>query len=406
MTPPRIKLLIVDDSDQARENVRKLCRFDEDIQVIGEAKNGKEAVLLAKKLAPDVILMDINMPEIDGITATELISMEIPETSIIMMSVQGEQEYLRKAMMAGAREYLTKPFSGDELVNTIKRVHQLETKRRQQLQSAGPERLREGRIVTIFSAKGGVGKTTIATNLAVALATVGARVALVDLDLQFGDVALMLDLVPKRTIADLVEEAELTQEVVEDYLLGHVSGVQVLAAPQRPEQAELVSEELVQTVLAKLKKSFDYVIVDTAPSFHGTILAALDASERILLLGTLELPSFKNLKLSLETMASLQYPEEKIAVVVNRYSTDIGISLAEFEESLGTKVQGKVPSDGRVVVEAVNKGVPFVLSSPKSEITQALYELVKLVGWQAPEQQTVSKTGLFSRLMSGMRKVK
>lgn len=404
MARNRISLLVVDDSPAARENVTKLCAFDEDIQVAGEAANGKEAILLAKKLRPDVILMDINMPEIDGITATELISLEIPETSIIMMSVQGEQEYLRKAMMAGAREYLTKPFSGDELINAIKRVYQLELKRRQQLGSQGAAKPREAQIFTVFSAKGGVGKTTIATNLAVSLAASGAKVALVDLDLQFGDVALFLDLVPKRSIADLISEEELTLDVVEDYLLEHVSGLKILAAPQRPEQAELISGELIAKILQILKAGYEFVIVDTAPSFQSTILAALDASDQIILLATLELPAFKNVKLSLETMHSLKYPDEKLCMVVNRYSSDIGIGIEDFQENLGFPIKAKVPSDGRVVVESVNKGAPFVLTNPKAPVAQAVRELAQMLGGERQEEETV-KGSFFSRLVSGMRKV-
>ncbi|NLY56771.1 MAG: response regulator [Firmicutes bacterium] len=399
---PKIRLLIVDDSPATRENVDKLCRFDDHIEVIGEAQNGREAIVAVKNLQPDIVLMDINMPEIDGITATELISLEAPETGIIMMSVQGEQEYLRKAMVAGAREYLTKPFSGDEVINTIKRVYELEQKRKLQ-QSLTVVKPAEGRIVTVFSAKGGVGKTTIATNLAVALATEGFRVVLVDLDLQFGDIALMLDLTPKRTITDLVGEGELTAELVGDYLLEHVSGVRVLPAPLRPEEAELVSPAQVQQILGLLKKDYDFVLVDTAPAFLGPILAALDLSEQILLLTTLELSALKNVKLSLETMLSLQYPPEKIRVIINRYATDIGISLDEYEKHLGVSTAGKIPSDGRTVVEAVNKGVPFILSNPKAPVSAAIRDLAAAIGGKGQEGPPVPRS-LIGRLRTRLRR--
>lgn len=386
-----ISILVVDDSPVTRENVTRLCQFDPELQVVGEAANGKEALLQARRLQPDVILMDINMPEVDGIAATESISRENLGTSIIMMSVQGEQEYLRQAMLAGAREYLTKPFSGDELANTIKRVYHKRFK---------PT---AGQIFTVFSAKGGVGKTTLATNLAALLAAEGEKVALVDLDLQFGDAALMLDLLPKRTIADLVVEQELTPEVVEDYLLTHGSGVQLLAAPSRPEQAELVSSQQVTTILQALQKSFEYIVVDTAPFFHSTVLAALDLADRIILLTALDLPTFKNSRLSLETMRTLKYPLEKIVIVVNRYATDIGISVTELEAGLGCQVQGRLPSDGRVVVDAINKGQPFVLTEPKAPVTQGVRSLTQLL--KGDLRQQPPKQPFFSRLVAGLRQV-
>src|SRR5438093_13284999 len=190
----KIRILIVDDIADTRENLAKLIGFEPDMTVAGTAGGGQEAGPLANKERPNVILMDIHMPDMDGITATEIISNTVPESPIIMMSVQGEQDYLRRSMLAGAREFLVKPFSADELINAIRHVHELEKVKRARYQQQAPPPVGpvnpaapapsardEGRIITFFSPKGGVGRTTIATNLAVALHQVTSKpVVLVD----------------------------------------------------------------------------------------------------------------------------------------------------------------------------------------------------------------------------------
>src|SRR6266436_877824 len=186
-----IKVLIVDDIASTLDNLQKLLSFEPDIQVVGTAKNGKEGIEQAQKLAPDLVLMDVNMPIMDGIQATETLAQEVPGSPVIIMSVQGERDYLRRAMQSGAREFLIKPFSGDELIASIRRVHQLEQKKGTFLakavassvptaDSGAAQQVRRGEVFLVFSGKGGVGKSIISSNLAIALAMeTGARVALV-----------------------------------------------------------------------------------------------------------------------------------------------------------------------------------------------------------------------------------
>src|SRR5579884_3317753 len=181
-----IRVLIVDDIPSTLENLQKLLSFEDDIEVCGTAADGRKAIDETRRLQPDVVLMDVNMPVLDGIQATEILAQEVPGSPVIIMSVQGERDYLRRAMQAGAREYLIKPFSHDELVAAIHRVHELERKKSAAVkppsEPALAERQAAGEVIMLFSGKGGVGKTLLATNLAVALASAAkARVALVDL---------------------------------------------------------------------------------------------------------------------------------------------------------------------------------------------------------------------------------
>jgi pilus assembly protein CpaE len=306
----KIRILICDDIGDTRENLAKLIGFEPDMQVVGTAGGGQEAVNLAKKERPHVILMDINMPDMDGITATEIISNTVPESPIIMMSVQGEQDYLRRSMLAGAREFLVKPFSADELINAIRHVHELEKVRRQRYaplqqqvavaaDTGGAGGVEAGKIIAFFSPKGGVGRTTIATNLAVALHQVtGKPVVLVDGSLPFGDIAVILNMSPKaKTIADLIGSFEQADaDVVESILVQHSTGIKVMLAPPTPESTELITGAHIKHVLELLRQRYAYVVVDTWPSFQEQVITMLDVSDVILTLMTLEITSLKNVR--------------------------------------------------------------------------------------------------------------
>lgn len=388
MGTKKIRILIVDDVAETRENVKKLLQLENDIEVVGEAGNGDEALVFAKHLKPDVVLMDINMPLMDGITATERMTMDMPQIGIIIMSVQGEQEYLRKAMMAGAREYLTKPPSGDELLSTIRRVYEVEWKRRQSMgysvQGPVKEQREPGHVISVFSTKGGVGKSIIAVNLAVALRNASnLRVAILDMDLQFGDVAMLLDLLPRRTIADLVSEPDhLDKEMIDSYLMEHDSGLRVLPSPLRPEYAEIINGRHVESIIKILKENYDYVIIDTCQSFQDTILAALDASDLIYMVTTLDVPTIKNIKLGLEVMSSLHYENDRVKLILNRSTAEMGVSLQDLTSSIRYSIASRLPSDGKVVVGSANRGIPFIQTDPKSPIAIAISELARQIHGQ------------------------
>ncbi len=394
----KIKVLIADDIAATRESICKLMEFHPEVAAVAQAGTAEEAISSAKDAKPDIILMDVNMPGMDGITATQILTTELPDAAIIIMSVQGEQEYLRRAMIAGAKNYLVKPFTSDELLQAIKQVHANEQKRKN-VQRSEPQSLEMGKVITVFSTKGGIGKTTIATNLAVALAIeTGDNVGMIDADLQFGDVGLFLNILPQATCADLIKDIDnLDATLLEGYLTPFNANVKVLPAPFRPEQAETISGQHLATILKTMRGMFQYIVVDTAPVFNDTMLSVLDASDQVLVISSMDLPTIKNVKLCLEIMESINYSPEKIKLVLNRANSEGGLELREVEESLHYSFTATLPSEGKIVVSAVNKGVPFVVSHPEAEVSKSMFGLARTIAGREEKTKEESK-GVMDRL--------
>ncbi len=265
-----ISILLVDDIPETRENIKKLLAFEPDFKVVGSVGTGREGVTMAKELRPNIIIMDINMPDMDGIQATTLITESVPTAAVIMMSVQNDPDYLRRAMLAGARNFLTKPILPDELYNTIRTVHIRNKPIAAQyaaMQQATPVNIRDnktggttegnraGHIIVVYSPQGGAGSTTIATNLASGLMKEGIRVLLVDADLQFGDVGVFLNLQSQSTMVDLAGNVDdLDIELFDNIVVTHDSGLKVLMGPARPEYAEVIQSNptSVSDILKKI----------------------------------------------------------------------------------------------------------------------------------------------------------
>ena len=301
-----IRILIVDDIPETRENVTKLLAFESDFKIVGSASTGREGLEAAIEKQPDIILMDINMPDMDGITATQEIGQAVPTAAVVIMSVQKDSQYLRRAMLAGARDFLEKPISGDELYSTIRRVYELNEATREQFRrmaAAGPsagkkdsgkhtDGQRSGHIVAVYSPQGGVGKTTIATNMAAAMMREDTRVLLVDCDLQFGDVEIFLYLQAKHTIINLAEAVDdLDPNLIENVLITHGSGLKVLLAPSRPEESDILEPQLLQPqvvrkVVSSLAAKFDYVILDMRSPFDALAIELFQIVDLIVMVAS------------------------------------------------------------------------------------------------------------------------
>jgi len=300
-----------------------------------------------------------------------------PALGVILVRRRLDTSVLAEALRSGVREVVTdRELSA--LADAVRRANEVGRQIRQQLEGkeSAEDDAPRGRVVTIFSAKGGCGKTTVATNLAVALAERGRReVCLVDLDLAFGDVAIALQLFPAHTIADAVPLAgSLDEAGLAGLLTPHSPGLTTLVAPLEPGAAEGIPASLVADVLRILKGMFDYVVVDTPPAFTDHVLAAFDVSEVLGLLATLDVPALKNLKLTLETLDLLNYSRDTWRVILNRADAKVGLALHDVEATLDSRIAAQIPSS-RAVPASINRGVPIMLDEPTHAVSQAIKAL-------------------------------
>ncbi|PJF40982.1 MAG: response regulator [Chloroflexi bacterium] len=380
----QINILLVDDIPETRENIKKLLAFESDFKVVGSAGTGTEGITLAKQLKPNIIIMDINMPDMDGIQATSEITEAVPTAAVIMMSAHGDPDYLRRAMLAGARNFLTKPPDPEELYNTIREVHRRNIPIAEQYErmsnivpEAQPRRAegagdRAGHIIVVYSPKGGVGCTTIATNLASGLMKEDVRVLLVDADMQFGDVGLFLNLQGPRTIVDLVATVDdFDVDLFENVTLTHESGLKVLMAPARPEFADEIQANPTAPaqILEKIANNYDFIIVDTSHQVDDVLLSILDIASKIVLVTAPTLASLKNVRFVIDLFDKLEYPQNKIDLVVNYSRDERGakkttiINNERIEKFLARSIKGEIPFvDDRILLTAISKGVPVIVA--------------------------------------------
>jgi pilus assembly protein CpaE len=395
MPADKIRVLVVDDIAETRENIKKLLQFENDVEVVGAARSGKEGIQLAHELDPDVVLMDINMPDIDGIAATEAIRHKSPHIQIVILSVQGDQNYMRRAMLAGARDFLTKPPMGDELISAVRRAAEMAIVERNKAVvgrvtgsvSGLPTAVHvlpgilQGKVVTVYSAKGGVGKTTVAVNLAIAMHNDDTRVVLVDANLQFGDVAIFVNEQGKNTILEIAPRIEdLDAETIEEIMIKHEpSGIHVLAAPQKPEYAEKITADQFSRVINLLKQLYAYIIIDTSSTLTDVTLAAMDESDAVVVVTTQEIPAIKNVSLSLDILQTLGVPRDRVVLVINRFDKRIAITPERVGKNLRQEVSAVIPLDEKIVINAVNRGIPFMVDNKNQLVARGVYSLAESV---------------------------
>lgn len=392
----RIRVVLVDDSYLVRQSVKAMLEFDtKEFEVVGEAENGLQAVEQVAKLQPDVVLMDVNMPVMDGIAATIKI-MEQSPAGVVIISIQGEQEYLRRAMKAGARDYLLKPFTYEELTGALRSAANIPMKGLSVVPGSQPQK--SGKVITVFSTKGGVGKTTLVANLAAALAHGTKRkVAALDLDLEFGVLATMMGVTPQGSLIDLCRlETAITPDHISRLLaVQKQCGVGVLASPPLPHLASEVDGDgrtdrersYVTETIEAMRASVDYLIIDTSVSFREANLIALDKADLILMVTVPEITALESTAKGLDVLLErLEYPKTKVQLVLNRADSTIGLTHEDIAKSLGVAIQHKIPTDERATITAANTGMPIVLKRARnSPIADALLGLANAVAESSGE---------------------
>ncbi len=399
-----IRVLLVDDAKEIRDTERMMLGFSPDVEIVADAENGAEACELARVFKPDIVLMDINMPIMDGIEATRRIADELPDVTVVIVSVQEEFESLKKAIQAGAREYLLKPFSADSMLAAIRGVHaRAEKHQRVTTTALLSDRFHsKSYIHVVFSAKGGVGKTTVAVNYALSLARRGKRVALVDLDLSFGDVGLLLGVQEdKRTCYSLLLEGEAFADALPDYLISHESGLQVLLAPTQVEQAEYITPVFVQAALRTLRKQFDYIVVDTGQVLTDVFFATMELADEAYLLSSADLPCVKNNRRLLEVLKTLGHSMDSVKNVYVRRGVLPERSACEV---LDLEIYATIAYEPQAAGEAADLGVPLLVGPRRTRTARDINLLAtKTLAQERRGSAAASRLGILRRSLWKVR---
>jgi pilus assembly protein CpaE len=369
--------VLCDTDNEFVARLEKVLKGIEGLEYV-RASNPAEAAEIAIERDAWVVVYGPATDRNTVLTAGVRVFANAPRTVNLMMSRGVGADLLRTAMRSGFRDVVeTEGVTYGDLAIAVTEAYEAAAALRG---ATGPAADAGAKVVTVFSTKGGVGKSVIASNLAAIIAsTTDKRVVLLDLDLEFGDGAVMLGLEPTRTIYDAVQAFErLDAQLLEGFMSEHGSGARVLLAPVQPEQAETITAARVAGIIALSRELADVVIIDTPGRLDETVLTAIDKSDQVLAIATMDLPSIKNTKVSLAKLRQLGYKNGLVSLVLNRADSKVFLEPHDVERAVGGTVLARIPSD-RLVPRSVNQGVPVALDQPRSPVAKSMVALAKLV---------------------------
>jgi pilus assembly protein CpaE len=360
-----IRTFVVLDAGVSQEDIERVLPKSEEVEIVGLVHGIDDAWVRLHETANDLLVIVSGGQSEPVLNLIDSAVVERPRRPVIVLSYGSPNGFTRRVFAAGADDVLVLPVTSDEVLFALQKA----IARKEGAEGGGS--FIRAPLICVLGPKGGTGKTLTSTSLAVALAEAGKQVALVDLDLQFGDVGLCMGLTPKQTIFDLVRTGgSLDEEKLDGFLMPHSSGVKVLIAPSRPDHAAVVTVDFLREVYSTLRATRDYVIVDTPPGFTPEVIATIDNATSVVMVGMLDALSLKNTKLGLETLDLMGFPSENIKLVLNRARSRVGISDDEVTAIMGREPDIMVPSD-RDIPRAVNEGKPILLAKPQSEAANA-----------------------------------
>lgn len=358
MTQPLTTVVLSTGLDNFKE-IRTALSADKRVQLLAGGNDADQLHEEIVRLKPMVAIVSLGPESEQALRFIKRLNSEMPKMAIISAANNLSPDLLLQSLRSGAREFLQIPISAQELKTVLDRVTEFSAG-----QTEAPKR--KGKMIAVFSSKGGCGTSFIATNLAVATS---ARTVLVDLNLQAGDLPLFLGVTPKYSFADMAENrARLDEALITSFVTPYSSNVALLAAPKEADSADEIEPEHVFDVLRKLREMYDFVVLDPQHTFDSITLAALDQSDEIVLVLTLDIPAIRSTQRALEIFDRLGYPRSKIRILVNRWSKQIDLDLRQVEKFLGEPVIGYVPSDYQTAVTSINLGQPLVQADASSKI--------------------------------------
>src|SRR6185295_17501680 len=375
MTEP-ITCVVLSTGLENFKDIRLALTAEEHVKLLAGGNDAEQLYEEIVRLKPDAAIIALGPNAETAVRFIEKLNAECPGTALISAAQNASPDMILSSLRAGAREFLRIPISAEELRTVLARVAELQTKQ----QVEAPKK--KGRMVAVFSSKGGCGTSFIATKLAAATAS---KTVLVDLNLQAGDLPLFLGLEAKYSIADMVEKRQrLDEDLINSLVTPHSANLWLLAAPHEADSADEIEPQHIFEVLQKLREHYDYVVLDPQHTFDSITLAALDQSDEIILVLTLDIPAIRSTQRALEIFDRLGYPRKKVRIVVNRWSKQIDLDLRQVEKFLGEPVVGFVPSDYQLAVSSINLGRPLVQSEPNSKVAQEIRRIASTIATDAP----------------------
>lgn len=407
----QIKVLIVESLPQAAKRLENLLSLIENVQILSTVSSAMDAHEKIRQARPEVALVGINLPEMNGINFTEIIRKDFSHTQVVIVAPDKLGDTVLHAMRTGASDFLTHDVSLEELNTAIQRAGELSFASRKMpfpsltaeggkvqpsfIESSGAT----GKIVAVYSPKGGAGVTTLAINLAIALQKSEATVALVDASIQFGDVAILLNEVPKFSVLDLVSRInDLDKKILEDVMVLHRgSGLHLLAAPPRPELADKVDGNSFARILEFMRQVFTCVIVNTSAYITDPCLAALDAGDANVLITSQDLTTIRNTRSFLDLWSGFNMSKDRMLMAINRYQKTNTITKEKISEHLNHPVQALIPEDEETVVRSSNLGIPFLLEKKGTSVEKSINVLSDILLKKLAEPQTEERYRLFAQ---------
>ena len=357
--PEPISVVVLSTGLDNFKDIRRALSAEDRVKLLAGGNDADQLYEEIVRLKPQAAIIALGPNADHAVRFIERLNKECPGTALISAAQDASPDMILKSLRAGAREFLRIPISSDELRTVLDRVSDVITKTVE-----APKK--KGRMVSVFSSKGGCGTTFIATNIAAATAS---KTVLVDLNLHAGDLPLFLGLEAKYSIADMVEKRQrLDESLINSLVMPHSTNLSLLAAPLEADHADGIEPQHIYEVLQSLREHFDYVVLDPQHTFDSITLAALDQSDEILLVLTLDIPAIRSTQRALEIFDKLGYPRKKTRIVVNRWSKQIDLDLRQVEKFLGEPVVGFIPSDYPTAVGSINLGTPLVQAEPTSKI--------------------------------------